>query len=152
MKLHKIRHDWCIKRCSRVSVRCNEIGYGIAACVWKQSPFIVPQHENRHGRDCMVVRYTCTTTYAIIAYQPLMLWVRISLRRGVLDTILCDKVCQWLAAGLWFSLGTPDRHNISETVLKATLNIITLIHSLVTKFGRGKIKMLSIWKKNLFKK
>ena len=26
---------------------------------------------------------------------------------GVLDTTLCDKVCQWLAAGLWFSLGTP---------------------------------------------
>jgi hypothetical protein len=25
---------------------------------------------------------------------------------GVLDTTLCDKVCQWLIAGLWFSLGT----------------------------------------------
>jgi len=23
------------------------------------------------------------------------------------DTTLCDKVCQWLATGLWFSLGTP---------------------------------------------
>jgi hypothetical protein len=28
------------------------------------------------------------------------------LRRGVLDTTLCDKVCQWLTAGQWFSLGT----------------------------------------------
>jgi hypothetical protein len=27
--------------------------------------------------------------------------------RGVLDTILCDKICQWLAAGGWFSLGAP---------------------------------------------
>jgi hypothetical protein len=26
---------------------------------------------------------------------------------GVLNTILCDKVCQSLAAGLWFSSGTP---------------------------------------------
>jgi hypothetical protein len=41
--------------------------------------------------------------------------------RGVLDTTLCDKVCQWLAAGRWFSLGTPVsftnkmvRHDITE--------------------------------------
>ena len=26
---------------------------------------------------------------------------------GVLETTLCDKVCQWLTAGQWFSLGTP---------------------------------------------
>jgi hypothetical protein len=31
--------------------------------------------------------------------SPLKLWVQPSLRRGVLDTALCDKVCQWLAAG-----------------------------------------------------
>jgi hypothetical protein len=42
----------------------------------------------------------------------------------VLDTILCDKVCQWLAAGRWFSQGSPvspinktDRHDISEILL-----------------------------------
>jgi hypothetical protein len=27
--------------------------------------------------------------------------------RGVPDTTLCDKVCQWLAAGRWFSPGIP---------------------------------------------
>jgi hypothetical protein len=27
--------------------------------------------------------------------------------RGVVDTTLCDKVCQWLATGVSFSLGTP---------------------------------------------
>jgi len=27
--------------------------------------------------------------------------------RGVLDTTLCDKVCQWLVTGRWFSRGTP---------------------------------------------
>ena len=26
---------------------------------------------------------------------------------GVLDTTLCNKVCQWLATGWWFSPGTP---------------------------------------------
>jgi hypothetical protein len=28
--------------------------------------------------------------------------------RDVLDTTVCDKVCQWLAATRWFSVGTPD--------------------------------------------
>ena len=44
---------------------------------------------------------------------------------GVLDTTLCNKVCQWLATGLWFSPGTPvssanktDCHGIAEILLK----------------------------------
>jgi hypothetical protein len=39
-------------------------------------------------------------------------------------TTLCDKVCQWLAAGQWFSPGTPvsstnktDHHDITEILL-----------------------------------
>ena len=55
-----------------------------------------------------------------------MLWVRIPLRQGVLDTTLCDKVCQWLAAGLCFSLvssiNKTDRHYITEILLKVALN------------------------------
>jgi len=35
----------------------------------------------------------------------LTLWVRTSLRRGILDTMFCDKVCQGLVAGRWFSPG-----------------------------------------------
>ena len=57
------------------------------------------------------------------------LWVWIPLRRGILDTTLCDEVCQWLAAGLWFSLGTrisstnkTDRHDLTEILLKVALN------------------------------
>jgi hypothetical protein len=34
-----------------------------------------------------------------------MLWVRISIRSRC--TTLCDKVCQWLATGRWFSPDTP---------------------------------------------
>jgi len=33
--------------------------------------------------------------------SPLTLWVWILLRRSLLDTTLCDKVCQRLAAGPW---------------------------------------------------
>ena len=51
--------------------------------------------------------------------------------RGVLDTTLCDKVCQWLAIGRWFSPGTPvtptnktELHDIAEILLKVPLNTI----------------------------
>ena len=67
--------------------------------------------------------------YTIIAIWSLMLWVRFSLR--VRCTTLCDKVCQWRAAGLWFSPGPPvsstnktDCHDIAEIFLKVALNTI----------------------------
>ena len=57
----------------------------------------------------------------------------LSLSRGVHDTTLCDKVCQWLATGWWCSLGSPvsfinktDRQNSIEIVLKVAFNTITL--------------------------
>jgi hypothetical protein len=73
-------------------------------------------------------------TYLCTQYvSPLTLWVRIPLRRGVLDTTLCDKICQLLAGGRWFSPGTPvsstnktDRHDLTEILLKVALNNITL--------------------------
>ena len=43
----------------------------------------------------------------------------------------CDKVCQWLATGWWFSPGPPvsstnktDCHDITEILLKESSNII----------------------------
>jgi hypothetical protein len=61
--------------------------------------------------------------------SPLKLWVRIQLRRGVLDATLCDKVCQLLATGRWFSPDTlvfstnkTDSHDITELMLKMALN------------------------------
>jgi len=46
-------------------------------------------------------------------------------------TTLCDKVCQWLATGRWFSLDPPvsstnktDHHDITEILLKVALNTI----------------------------
>jgi hypothetical protein len=65
--------------------------------------------------------------------SPQTLWVRIPIRRGVLDTTLCDKVCQSLVADQWFSLCTPvsftnktDSYDISEILLKVALIIITI--------------------------
>jgi hypothetical protein len=73
----------------------------------------------------VVVWYRCLS--------PLTLWVRIPLRWGVLDTILCDAVYQWFTAGRWFSQGTlvsstnkTDLHDITEILLKVALNTITL--------------------------
>jgi hypothetical protein len=61
--------------------------------------------------------------------SSLMLWVRISIRARC--TTLCDKVCQWLVTGQWFSPGPPvsstnrtDRHDITEILLKKALNAI----------------------------
>ena len=63
---------------------------------------------------------------------PLACWV-IETKNNVLDTTLCDKVCQWLATGRWFSPGTPDtstnntdRHDKTEILLKVALNTIAL--------------------------
>jgi hypothetical protein len=87
-------------------------------------------HQGRRGRDLMVVEFTITC--AISAYHH---WsckrVRIPLMRGVLDTTLCDEICQWLVTGRWFSPSTPvsstnktDRHDIAEILLKEALNTI----------------------------
>jgi hypothetical protein len=58
-----------------------------------------------------------------------MLWVWIPIRARC--TTLCDKVCQWLATGRWFSPGIPvsstnktDCHVITEILLKVVLNTI----------------------------
>ena len=51
--------------------------------------------------------------------------VRIPLRRDVLDITICDKVCQWLTAGQWFSPDTlvtstnkTDCHDITGCKVK----------------------------------
>jgi len=76
--------------------------------------------------DSWIYNYVCNQCQI-----PLMLWVRIPLRQCVLDTTLCDKVCQWLAIGRWFSPGTlvsstnkTGLHDITEILLKVALNSI----------------------------
>ena len=56
--------------------------------------------------------------------SPLMLRVQILIRARC--TTLCDKVCQWLVTGWWFSpvssINKTDCHDITETLLKVALN------------------------------
>jgi hypothetical protein len=54
--------------------------------------------------------------------------------RGLACMHYVITVCQWLAAGLWFSQGTPvsstnkaDRHDTTEILLKVTITL-TLFH------------------------
>ena len=72
-----------------------------------------------------IYNYLCNQCLSPLKFEPCS-W------GGVLDTTLCDKVCQWLVAGLWFSPGTPvsstnkvDRQDITAILLKVALNIIT---------------------------
>jgi len=67
---------------------------------------------------------------------PLKFWLRIPLMAAWVYSIqdYVIKVCKWLVAGQWFSLGTPvfptnktDRHYITEILLTVALNTITLI-------------------------
>ena len=59
--------------------------------------------------------------------SPLTLWVRIAIKARC--TTLCDKVCQWLATGRWFSPCLPvsstnktDRHDRTEILWKVALS------------------------------
>jgi hypothetical protein len=88
------------------------------------------QFEKQHVLTCLswsygswIYNYLCNQ-----CLSPLTLWVWTPLRRGVLNTTFCNKVCQWLAAGQWFSLGTlvsvtykTDHHDITEILLKVAL-------------------------------
>ena len=61
------------------------------------------------------------------------MWVWISRWGGVLDTTLCDWVCQWFAAGLLFSTDTPvsstnktDRHIFNWNIVESGIKTITI--------------------------
>ena len=85
-------------------------------CLFFNKPF----SWGRHGRDRIVPIIT-----KVVISNP---------ARGEVYSIQHYViVCQWLAAGQWFSLGIPisstnktDRHDITEILLKVALNTITL--------------------------
>ena len=67
--------------------------------------YIVNFELKCNWQGAIVVVILCSWIYIYLqkcicnqCLSPVKLWFRISLRRGVLDTTLCDKVCQWLAA------------------------------------------------------
>jgi hypothetical protein len=82
------------------------------------------------------ILYIYATNYIVIVQLYITTNVASS-NPVVLDTTLCDKVCQWLVTDRWFSPGTPvsstnktDRHDITEISMKVVLNTINLIKSI----------------------
>ena len=77
-----------------------------------------PSWSQLHGT--YVVGFT--TTYAISAYQYHHWSCEFEPHswRGILNTTLCNKVCQLLATGRWFSQCT-DHHDITEILWKVAL-------------------------------
>ena len=100
-----------------------------SGCFCQVESKIFSHHEGQSwswSYDSCIYNYLCNQ-----CLTPLTLWVQILLRRGVLDTTLCDKVCQWLTTGQWFSAGTlvsstnkTDRNDITEILLKVALTTI----------------------------
>ena len=79
--------------------------------------------RGHRGHDRMIVGFT--NTCAISAFHHLRCELETRSWRDVIDTTLCDKVCQWLATGQWFSLITPvTSTNKTEILLKVVLNIM----------------------------
>ena len=108
--------------------------------------YITCQYEKwgRRGCDRMVVGFTNYLHVCNQCLSPLMLWVRISIKARC--TTLCDKVCQWLATGRWFSPGPPvsstnktDHHDITEILLKMALNTIKQTNKSIWKYSRRNI-------------
>jgi hypothetical protein len=74
------------------------------------------------GISSWIYNYLCKHCLSPLKLEP---------EPQLLDTTLCDKDCQWLATGLWFSPGTPvsstnktDHHDLTEILLKVALNTI----------------------------
>ena len=102
---------------------------GLDYFIYKQfcvmtSALIISEFSGSCSYGSWIYNYLCNQ-----CLSPLTLWVRTPLRQGLLDTTLCDKVCQLLAAGRWFSPCTTisstnktDSQDITEILLKVVLN------------------------------
>ena len=85
---------------------------------------------DRRSHDHTVVRFT--TTFAISAYHRYSCEFESRSWWGVLDTTLCDKLCQWLAPVSFTNI--TDHHDVAEILLKVVLNTITLEWAYILKW------------------
>ena len=114
---------------------------------------MIVQHNNRTCCGSLSRRYYVLLIYMygwIISWGQKLEKVVYDIK-GVLDTTLNDKVCQWLAAGRWFSPGTTvsstnktDCPDIAEILLKVALNTITL--TLISFYKYFYFTLLIMWK------
>jgi hypothetical protein len=77
--------------------------------------------QNERNITAQIPKYCMSYEYSEVMW-PILLF-------PFLKTTLCDKVCQSLATGRWFSLSSlvsstykTDRHDITEILLKVALN------------------------------
>ena len=119
MYIHKFK-EWAVTIATEVPIgKCLKLN-SVYSCYIQINTY---SKYHRYGWS-WIYNYLCNQ-----CLSPLMLWVQISIRARC--TTLCDKVCQWLATGRWFSLGPPfsstnktDRHDKTEILLKVALNTI----------------------------
>ena len=80
---------------------------------------------------CNVIEIIQTIISMIIKHDDIETALLLCHKLILLSNCTCDKVCQWLATGQWFSPGTPvsstintDRHDITEILLKMAFKTI----------------------------
>ena len=90
--------------------------------------YVKKKFVRSHGSG--IYNYLCNQ-----CLSPLM-WVWILIRARC--TTLCDKVCQWLVTGQWFSLGPPvsstnktDCHDKAEITNKQKHNLLHFVLKLL---------------------
>ena len=120
---------YCTQHVSGITFTKYRSRGGLASRILKSSIFSHDMiYQVYSGPSCLwsygiwIHNYLCNQ-----CLSPLMLWVWISIRARC--TTLCDKVCQWLATGQWFSPGPPisstnktDCHDIIEILFIVVIN------------------------------
>ena len=87
----------------------------------------------------MVVEFT--TTCAISTYHHLCCEFEPRSWRGVLHKTLCDKVCQWLETGRWFSPGIPVSSTYKSGIKHHKTNQPIILSFIIIHDSRKVIKL-----------
>ena len=98
------------------------------------------------------MHYNCILSHSRTWKVFKLVYLSSGVFKGVLDTTLCDKLCEWLVTGRWFSQSTSvsstnktDRHDITEILLKVALNKIKYISTNFTYLWRKDYHSYNIW-------
>jgi hypothetical protein len=106
----------------------------------------------------VIIHFVIISNYKLLANRlsPLMLWVWLPLRARC--TTLCDKVCEGLATGRWFSPGFPvsssnktsykklQRKKNRKSQFHNMLFYVLPLHLCLVNSYTMKIQCLQIWK------
>ena len=143
MKVHRVCHILCAVKTKLIGFQDILVFLALKWFIYwminfRNNSHFQPNIKNIYLSFCIWDRCTYITTKVVSSNLV-----------HVLDTTLCDKVCQWLATGRLFSSGTQvsftnktDRHVITELLLNVALNTINPNQSDVhnTKIPKAKGK------------